>query len=84
MVNIVEELTLGKLKPPTVRPLTVTAEPTVNGSASAVPWLTIAINGAPAFPGCVVPSMTTGAVIAGRGEAGAIVWAPCPGWRNRS
>ena len=78
-VNMVEELTLEKLEPPIARPLTVTSEPTVNGSASPVPWPTMAINGVPAKPGCVVPSMTTGLVIAGRGEAGAIVWTPVPG-----
>src|SRR5436305_10496624 len=34
--------------------------------------------GFPAKPGCVVPSMMTGSVIAGRGEGGRIVCAPAP------
>ncbi len=36
------------------------------------------IKGVPVYPGCVVPSMVTGAVIAGSGERMSIVFWPVP------
>ena len=37
------------------------------------------MSGVPANPGSVVPSIVTGSVTGGSGDAGAIVWAPPPG-----
>ena len=40
------------------------------------------MSGKPEKPVCVLPSMITGSVIAGNGDAGAIVWGPGPGMAN--
>jgi hypothetical protein len=47
-------------------------------------WPLISMSGVPVYPGCVVPSITTGCVIAGNTfrNVGEIVWTPAPGILN--
>src|SRR5581483_6594967 len=61
--------------PRTVVPPPVIVSPS---AAAPAPAPLSSINGAPAYPVCVRPSITTGCVIAGSGEPGAIVCAPEP------
>ena len=67
-------------KPLMIRPLTVMPLPViVNPFAPApAPAPSSSIKGVPEYPGCVVPSMVTGAVIAGSGDRTSIVCWPVP------
>ena len=61
--------------PCTVLPL---APPTMVSTGLAVPIPSTSMIGLSPYPGWVVPSMTTGSVMVGRGESIWMVWGPPP------
>ncbi len=76
------EITMASpAKPLMTRPRIVVSPPLRTSPVLPLPFNSI--SGAPtAYPGCVVPSMTSGDVIGGSAVWSVMVWTPLPGMTN--